>query len=211
MRSRHAKLRAGHCWRSLAAPRGARLPGAQHADLLQRRRRRSRPRGDDDPPPITNGVTLRFRKPDRRRSRSSSTPQTRRRSGYDVDVPWISRDKVHLEVLVQGDEPRRPRTGDVRRRSSTAPASTRSTTRRSSRRRCSRAPNDPTTLPAADRGRCRRRWPRARRFSGIVREDDFAEGELDLDALGRWNDRRHGQPDLRRRADQPLRREPASA
>ena len=25
-------------------------------------------------------------------------------------------------------------------------------------------------------------------FSGIVREDDFAEGELDLDALGRWND-----------------------
>jgi hypothetical protein len=24
--------------------------------------------------------------------------------------------------------------------------------------------------------------------SGIVREDDFAEGELDLDALGRWND-----------------------
>ena len=25
-------------------------------------------------------------------------------------------------------------------------------------------------------------------YSGIVREDDFAEGELDLDALGRWND-----------------------
>ena len=25
-------------------------------------------------------------------------------------------------------------------------------------------------------------------FSGIVREDDFAEGELDMDALGRWND-----------------------
>jgi len=25
-------------------------------------------------------------------------------------------------------------------------------------------------------------------FSGIVREDDFAEGEIDMDALGRWND-----------------------
>ena len=30
--------------------------------------------------------------------------------------------------------------------------------------------------------------PAGATFSGIVREDDFAEGELDLDALGRWND-----------------------
>src|SRR5262249_9783798 len=31
-------------------------------------------------------------------------------------------------------------------------------------------------------------------YSGIVREDDFAEGEMDLDALVRWNDANTASP-----------------
>src|SRR5262245_5538062 len=69
------------------------------------------------------------------------------------------------------------------RSSSTGPANTRSTTRRRSRPRCG---DDPIILPLITTIQ-RELEPHAS-FSGIVREDDFAEGELDLDALGRWND-----------------------
>ena len=50
------------------------------------------------------------------------------------------------------------------------------------------APNDPTGLPAADRDALPQTLDPGKTFSGIVREDDFAEAEIDLDAMGRWND-----------------------
>ena len=45
----------------------------------------------------TSGADAAVPQPDRRRSRCSSTPSATR-TGYDMDIPWIPRDKVHVEV-----------------------------------------------------------------------------------------------------------------
>ena len=52
--------------------------------------------GDDEVFP-TSGLTLRFRDADASRSGCRSTSR-RAALGYDMDVPWISRDKVHIEI-----------------------------------------------------------------------------------------------------------------
>jgi hypothetical protein len=51
--------------------------------------------GGDDPLP-TSGLTLRFRNPTDKERMSLEAERAAR--GYDMDIPWISRDKVHIEV-----------------------------------------------------------------------------------------------------------------
>src|SRR4051794_29639874 len=51
--------------------------------------------GDDDPLPA-NGVKLRFRTPTMQEQMQLDAERDAR--GYDMDIPWISRDKVHVEV-----------------------------------------------------------------------------------------------------------------
>ena len=102
--------------------------------------------------------------------------------GYDMDIPWVSRDKVHIEITYRvtnmSDD-----AGSFAIIVDGASEYT-NTTRRPSR--TALGGDDPIILPlittVADT------LEPGATYSGIVREDDFAEGELDLDALGRWND-----------------------
>jgi len=138
--------------------------------------------GGEELPPH-NGVTLRFRNPtDKERE---ALAQERDKRGYDADIPWVARDKVHIELsyvvrnlsdhdgvfnlMVNGATEYTKYDMDV-----VAMAI---------------AERDdevgdlfplmeskPQTVPAGGS------------FSGIIREDDFNEAALDTDALGRWLD-----------------------
>jgi hypothetical protein len=136
--------------------------------------------GNDDPLPA-GGVTLRFRQPTMVEQMKLDTERDKR--GYDMDIPWVSRDKIHLEVSYKvtnlSDQP-----GTFTIFVDGASEYARYDTQMVATALA--AGDDPpvflpliTTIPrTVDPGKS---------FSGIIREDDFAEGELDLDALVRWN------------------------
>lgn len=159
--------------------------------------------GGDDPLPTT-GVALRFRTPTMQEQMKLDAERDAK--GYDMDIPWISRDKVHVEVSYkvsfrcptmderaqQGgptivcDEGNLPDSATFTLIVDGASEYAKYDTEIVSAA-LQESPNDPpvflpliTTVPQT--------LSRGGSFSGIVREDDFAEGELDLDALGRWND-----------------------
>jgi len=148
----------------------------------------------------TSGVALRFRTPTMQEQMKLDAERAAK--GYDMDIPWISRDKVHVEVSykvsfrcpVEGEpdfdpDPAACRLPDtatftliVDGASEYAKYDTEIVSAA-----LQEGPNDPpvflpliATVPQT--------LSFGSSFSGIVREDDFAEGELDLDALGRWND-----------------------
>jgi len=139
--------------------------------------------GDDDPLP-TSGLTLRFRRPTMQEQMQLDAERTAK--GYDMDIPWISRDKVHVEVSYKVTNLESDKPGDFTVIVDGASEYTKYDTEIVSAA-LMQAPNDPkvflpliATVPQTlDPGKS---------FSGIVREDDFAEGEIDMDALGRWND-----------------------
>ena len=149
-------------------------------------------------------MTLRFREPTER-SRCSCDAQ-RDALGYDMDIPWISRDKVHVEVSYKVTN--LSATSRARSRCIVDGASeyTKYDTQ-SSRASAMRRRDDPmvflplmTTVPQTlepgaelQRHRARGRLRRGRAGPGCAR------------ALER---RRPGQPDVRGRADQPIRRQP---
>jgi hypothetical protein len=137
---------------------------------------------DDDPLP-TSGLTLRFRRPTMQEQ--TALDAERDAKGYDMDIPWISRDKVHVEIsykVTNLSDQSGTFTVIVDGASEYAKYDTEIVSMA-----LMQGPNDPkvflpliATVPQTiDAGKS---------FSGIVREDDFAEGEIDLDALGRWND-----------------------
>jgi hypothetical protein len=138
--------------------------------------------GGEELPPH-NGVTLRFRNPtDKERE---ALAQEREKRGYDADIPWVSRDKVHIELSYV-----------VRNHSDHAGifnlmvnGATEYTKYDMDVVAMAIAERDdevgdffplmeskPQTVPAGGS------------FSGIIREDDFNEAALDTDALGRWLD-----------------------
>jgi hypothetical protein len=110
--------------------------------------------------------------------------------GYDQDIPWISRDKVHIEVtykvtnlsgqdgnfILWIDGANEYTKYDVQAVSAAIGGDD----------------DEAIFLPLVTT--LQRVLPAGASFSGIVREDDFAEGELDLDALGRWNDTSQASP-----------------
>ena len=138
--------------------------------------------GDDDPLP-TSGLTLRFRRPTEKEQMKLEAERDAK--GYDMDIPWISRDKVHVEVsykVTNLDDHSGDFTVIVDGASEYAKYDTQIVSAA-----LQEGPNDPpvflpliATVPQTVAA--------GATFSGIVREDDFAEGEIDLDALGRWND-----------------------
>jgi len=138
--------------------------------------------GDDDPLP-TSGLTLRFRQPTMQEQMQLDTERAAK--GYDMDIPWISRDKVHVEVSFKVTN-MSDKSGTFTVIVDGASEYTKYDTEIVSAA-LMQGPNDPkvflpliATVPETlDPGKS---------FSGIVREDDFAEGEIDMDALGRWND-----------------------
>jgi hypothetical protein len=135
--------------------------------------------GGEETVPFT-GLTLRFRQPTEKEQMQLDAQ--RDALGYDMDVPWISRDKVHIEVSykvtnISGDS------GDFRLWIDGANEYTKYDVQAAS---AALGGDDPIFFPLVTTNQII--LDAGASFSGIVREDDFAEGELDLDALGRWND-----------------------
>lgn len=135
--------------------------------------------GNDEVFPTT-GRKLRFRAPTE--PERMKLDMQRAALGYDMEIPWVSRDKVHIEITYRvtniSDGP-----GSFAILVDGASEYTQYDTQAVSE---ALGGDDPIILPlittvayTLDPGAT---------YSGIVREDDFAEGELDLDALGRWND-----------------------
>ena len=139
--------------------------------------------GGDDPLP-TSGLTLQFRNPTD--GERMDLAAQRDALGYDMDVPWISRDKVHVEVSYK-----------VTNLSDQAASFTLMVDGANEYTKYDtqvvaaalQQGNDaPTFFPLIAIVPPKDELAPGASFSGIVREDDFAEGELDLDALGRWLD-----------------------
>ena len=136
--------------------------------------------GDDEPLPM-GGFTLQFRSPTE--AEQMQLAAQRDALGYDMDVPWISRDKVHIELSYKVtnlsdeegtftlwiDGSNEYTKYDVQMTSDAIGG------------------DDQIFFPLVTTPMPRTLAAHTT-YSGIVREDDFAEGELDLDALGRWND-----------------------
>jgi hypothetical protein len=105
--------------------------------------------------------------------------------GYDADIPWVPRDKVHIEVSYKitnlSDQPAFF-TLIVDGASEFAKYDTQVVATALA------DGDDMTILPLIPVIPPKEPLPPGGSYSGIVREDDFAEGEMDLDALGRWND-----------------------
>jgi hypothetical protein len=135
--------------------------------------------GGDDPVPFS-GMTLRFRAPKEAELRHLQEERDAR--GYDQDIPWISRDKVHIEVTYKVTNVS-DQEGDFTVWVDGANEYTKYDVQTAS---AALGGDDPIFFPLV--ATLPRVLPAGASFSGIVREDDFAEGELDLDALGRWND-----------------------
>jgi hypothetical protein len=137
-----------------------------------------------DTPLASGGLTLRFRNPTN--GEQTDLDAQTASTDYGGDIPWISADKIHLElsyrvtnmsatteakfnVMVDGASQY------AKYDSKTAAAALQQGNN-----------DDPTYLPLMKSGPMILA-PNAS-YTGLLREDDFREAELDLDALGRWND-----------------------
>jgi hypothetical protein len=134
--------------------------------------------GDDPAVRPGSGLTLQFREPNEGDREALDLASEAR--GYDV--PWIARDKVHLQLSytvtnLDGEA------GDFNLMVDGANEFTKYDSQVVSD---AIAEDDPIYLPLVQTGSIL--IGAGETYHGIVREDDFAEGELDLDALGRWLD-----------------------
>jgi hypothetical protein len=133
--------------------------------------------------PVQSGLALRFRDP------TDIERQDLQRQadalGYGMDVPWVSLDKVHIELLYKvtntsGDS------GTFNLMIDGATEYTKYDVNVVSQAIAMGDPDEAVFLPLMQT------MPRmlgpGESYSGILREDDFAEGALDIDALGRWLD-----------------------
>jgi hypothetical protein len=155
--------------------------------------------GGPDEPMATSGLALRFRAPTMQERMQLDAK--RDAVGYDMDIPWISRDKVHVEVSYKvsyvcplpGEEPSvctdRPPKATYTLIVDGASEYTKYDTQATAD---ALGGEDPIILPLITT--LPRTLAMGASFSGLVREDDFAEAELDLDALGRWNDATPASP-----------------
>ncbi|HEY7376975.1 MAG TPA: hypothetical protein VIF57_32750 [Polyangia bacterium] len=161
--------------------------------------------GNEDTLPM-GSVTLRFRAPTDQEQKQLDAERDAK--GYDMDIPWVSRDKVHVEVSYkvtyrcptpdempdfdQGMCKDLPPTGTFTLMVDGASQYTKYDTQMVSAA-LQQGPNDPPTflplIPTVPQ-----MLAPGQSYSGVVREDDFAEGEVDMDALGRWNDPNPASP-----------------
>ena len=136
-------------------------------------------------PRIENGMKLRFRNPTDTEQKSLDTET----ATLGFDVPWIQRDHVHIELVYQvtytpmnGDNTDGPPTftlgidgaNEYTKYDENIVAMT-----------LGMGNNDPPQyiplIPVTPQNIAQNQT-----ISGTVREDDFNEAELDLDAIGRW-------------------------
>jgi hypothetical protein len=146
--------------------------------------------GTEVPPRITNSVTLQFRKPNMT-EQAALDDETAVLTKEDpmhrtVRVPWVARDKIHLELLftvknLDAD----PGTFDVVVDGANEYTKYDETVTAAA---LAQGKNDPSEyLPLIS---LHPQLPTSLApgavYQGVVREDDFADGEADLDAMGRW-------------------------
>jgi hypothetical protein len=145
--------------------------------------------GMEDPPRIMNSFTMQFRRPsdDEQKALDELSAQLKDADPMhrDIKAPWVSRDKVHLEVLftVQNLDAEEGQFDVVvdganeftKYDEMVAGAA------------LAQGNDDPVYLPLLT---LHPHLPYSlgpgQKYSGVIREDDFAEAEGDLDAMGRW-------------------------
>jgi hypothetical protein len=133
----------------------------------------------DGPPRIENGLTLQFRNPNMAEQQTLDA-QT---AALGFDVPWIQRDHVHIEMTYQVTNTDTKAgmwnigvdgANEYTKYDSNIVAMTLGMGNNDPPQYIPLIPVTPQVLGPGQT------------VSGTVREDDFNEAELDLDALGRW-------------------------
>jgi hypothetical protein len=140
--------------------------------------------GNEDPPRVTNGFALRFRQPTMDEQKELDAQSQARNN---IEIPWVSRDKVHLELLFTVTNLDTTE-GKFDVFVDGANQYTKYDENAVAMALGAGGNDDPIYVPLmslhpkplpANLGP-------GEVYQGIVREDDFAEGEADLDAMGRW-------------------------
>jgi hypothetical protein len=137
----------------------------------------------------TQGLSLRFRAPTDKEQMALAAERDAK--GYDMDIPWVSRDKVHVEVSYKVTN-LSDQTSAFTLMVDGASQYIKYDTQIVSAALQQGANDPPTFLPLIPL--VPQMLAPGASYSGVVREDDFAEGEVDLDALGRWNDPNPASP-----------------
>jgi hypothetical protein len=129
--------------------------------------------------PVTGGIVLRFRRPnaDEQRKLDAETGK------LGFQAPWLRRDKIHLELLYTVTNTSADKTGtftlgvdgasEMVKYDEAAVGAV-----------FAAANADPVLIPLM--APVPRMLGPGQVYKGTVREDDFVEGSLDLDAMGRW-------------------------
>jgi len=154
----------------------------------------------------TQGLQLRFRAPTDKEQMQLDAERDAK--GYDMDIPWVSRDKVHIEISYKVTYTC-PKDGDIPmydlNQCKDLPSSAAFTLITDGADQYTKYDTEVVAAALQQGNNNARNYlpliasvpqilPLNGSYSGIVREDDFVEGELDLDALGRWNDANTASP-----------------
>ncbi len=138
--------------------------------------------GGEDPP-LTTGLSLRFRDPTQKEREALQMQADA--LGYGMDVPWVSRDKVHIELLYTITN-RSQDDGTFNVLVDGATEFTKYDYQIVSDAIAMGDPDEAVFFPLMQS--TPRMLAAGQSYSGMLREDDFNEGSLDIDALGRWLD-----------------------
>jgi hypothetical protein len=141
-------------------------------------------------PRITNSVTLQFRRPNMSEQTAlddeSAALKMEDPMHREVRVPWVARDKIHLELLFTVKNlDTDPGTFDVVVDGANEYTKYDETVAAAADAQGKNDPPEYLPLISLHPQLPMMLAPGAI-YQGVVREDDFAEGEADLDALGRW-------------------------
>jgi len=134
-------------------------------------------------PLASGGLTLRFRNPTAKEQADLDAQTTT--ADYGADVPWISADKIHLELSY-----RVTNTSSTEAKFNVMVDGASQYAKYDSKTVAAalqQGNNDQATYLPLMKSSPMILAPKAS-YTGLLREDDFREAELDLDALGRWND-----------------------
>jgi hypothetical protein len=138
--------------------------------------------GGEDPP-VTTGLSLRFRDPTQKER--DALRMEADALGLGMDIPWVSREKVHIELLYKITN-RSDQDGTFNVLVDGATEYTKYDYLIVSDAIAMGDPDEAVFFPLMQS--MPKMLAAGQSYSGLLREDDFDEGALDIDALGRWID-----------------------